>query len=79
MEKDADEWTGRAEINKKEIPGSKRSMYGYILIYSRLLPTAGHRRKRFASPRVKQRAAAEDKESNKAKAARTWLHVMLSD
>ena len=36
LEKDADEWTGRAEINKKEIPGSKRSMYGYILIYSRL-------------------------------------------
>ena len=30
------EWTGRAEINKKEIPGSKSSMYGYILTYSRL-------------------------------------------
>ena len=32
----AGEWTGRVEINKEEIPGSKRSMYGYILIYSRL-------------------------------------------
>ena len=31
----AGEWTGRVEI-KKEIPGSKRSMYGYILTYSRL-------------------------------------------
>ena len=28
--------TGRVEINKEEIPGSKRSMYGYILTYSRL-------------------------------------------
>ena len=34
--KNAGEWTGRAEISKKEIPGSKRSMYGYILTYSRL-------------------------------------------
>ena len=25
-----------AEISKEEIPGSKRSMYGYILTYSRL-------------------------------------------
>ena len=32
----AGEWTGRVEISKEEIPGSKRSMYGYILIYSRL-------------------------------------------
>ena len=24
------------EISKEEIPGSKRSMYGYILTYSRL-------------------------------------------
>ena len=32
----AGEWTGRVEISKKEIPGSKRSMYGYILTYSRL-------------------------------------------
>ena len=34
--KNAGEWTGRVEIGKKEIPGSKRSMYGYILTYSRL-------------------------------------------
>ena len=34
--KNAGEWTGRAEISKEEIPGSKRSMYGYILTYSRL-------------------------------------------
>ena len=30
------EWTGRGEISKEEIPSSKRSMYGYILTYSRL-------------------------------------------
>ena len=30
------EWTGREEISKEEIPGSKRSMYDYILTYSRL-------------------------------------------
>ena len=37
LEKNAGEWTGSVEISrKKEIPGSKRSMYGYILIYSRL-------------------------------------------
>ena len=30
--KSAGEWTGRVEISK-EIPGSKRSMYGYILTY----------------------------------------------
>ena len=29
--KNAGEWTGRLEISKEEIPGSKRSMYGYIL------------------------------------------------
>ena len=29
--KNAGEWTGRVEINEEEIPGSKRSMYGYIL------------------------------------------------
>ena len=29
--KNAGEWTGCVEISKKEIPGSKRSMYGYIL------------------------------------------------
>ena len=34
--KNADEWTERVEISKEEIPGSKRSMYGYILTYSRL-------------------------------------------
>ena len=35
LEKNAGEWTGRVGINKEEIPGSKRSMYGYILTYSR--------------------------------------------
>ena len=34
--KNAGEWTRRVEIRKEEIPGSKRSMYGYILTYSRL-------------------------------------------
>ena len=29
--KNAGEWTGRVEISKEEIPGSKRSMYGYIM------------------------------------------------
>ena len=33
--KNADEWTERVEISKEEIPGSMRSMYGYILTYSR--------------------------------------------
>ena len=28
--KNAGEWTGRVELSKEEIPGSKRSMYGYI-------------------------------------------------
>ena len=36
MEKNAGEWTRRVEISKEEIPGSKRSIYGYILTYSRL-------------------------------------------
>ena len=36
MGKKAGEWTASAEISKEEIPGSKRSMYGYILTYSRL-------------------------------------------
>ena len=36
FEKNAGKWTGRIEISKEEIPGSKRSMYGYILTYSRL-------------------------------------------
>ena len=34
--KNAGEWTGRIEIIKEEIPGSKRSMYGYILTYTSL-------------------------------------------
>ena len=34
--KNAGEWTGKVEIRQQEIPGSKRSMYGYILAYSRL-------------------------------------------
>ena len=34
--KNAGKWTGSVEISEKEIPGSKRSMYGYILTYSRL-------------------------------------------
>ena len=34
--KNAGEWTGSVEISKKEIPGKKRSMYDYILTYSRL-------------------------------------------
>ena len=29
--KNASEWTKRVEISKEEIPGSKHSMYGYIL------------------------------------------------
>ena len=29
--KNAGDWTVRVEISKEEIPGSKRSMYGYIL------------------------------------------------
>ena len=33
--KNAGEWTGRVEISKEEIPVSKRSIYGYILTYSR--------------------------------------------
>ena len=37
LEKNAGEWIGRVEISKIEIPGSKRSMYGYMLMtYSRL-------------------------------------------
>ena len=36
LEKNAGEWTGRVDISKEEIPGSKCSMYGYILTYSRL-------------------------------------------
>ena len=33
--KNAGEWTGRVEISRKEILGSKRCTYGYILTYSR--------------------------------------------
>ena len=33
--KNVGEWTGGVEIRTEEIPGSKRSMYGYILTYSR--------------------------------------------
>ena len=36
LEKNAGEWTERVEISEEEIPGSKRSMYGYILTYYRL-------------------------------------------
>ena len=36
LEKNASEWTGRVEISKEEIPGSKRSLYGCVLTYSRL-------------------------------------------
>ena len=34
--KNAGEWTGRAEKSEEEIPGSKRSIYGCKLTYSRL-------------------------------------------
>ena len=34
--KNAGKWTGRVETSKKKIPGSKLSMYGYKLTYSRL-------------------------------------------
>ena len=34
--KNAGEWTGRVEISKEKIPGSKRSTYGHILTYSKL-------------------------------------------
>ena len=36
LEKNAGEWTRRVETSKEEIPEGKRSMYGYILTYSRL-------------------------------------------
>ena len=32
--KNAGEWTGKVEISKEEIPGSKRSIYGYVFTYS---------------------------------------------
>ena len=34
--KNAGKWTERVEMSKEEIPSSTRSMYGYILTYSRL-------------------------------------------
>ena len=34
--KNADEWGRRVEISKEEIPGTKSSMYVYILTYCRL-------------------------------------------
>ena len=34
--KNAGECTERVDISKEEMPGSKHSMYGYILTYSRL-------------------------------------------
>ena len=34
--KNAGEWTGRVEISKEEIRGSKRSIHGNILTYYRL-------------------------------------------
>ena len=36
LEENVAEWIGRVEISKEEIPGSKRSKYGYILTNSRL-------------------------------------------
>ena len=36
LEKNAGEWTGRVEISKEELPGSKRSMHGHRLTHSRL-------------------------------------------
>ena len=36
LQRNAGELIGRVEISKEEIPGNKRSMYGYILTYSRL-------------------------------------------
>ena len=36
FEKNASEWTGRVEVRKEEIRGSKRNMYVYILTYYRL-------------------------------------------
>ena len=37
FEKNAGGWTGRVEISKEEIPGSKRSMHGNSLTYSSFL------------------------------------------
>ena len=35
-EKNEGEWTGKVETSKEEIPDSRRSMHGYVLIYSGL-------------------------------------------
>ena len=36
--KNVGEWIGRVEIRKDEIPGSRRSMYGYIQEYKDIYP-----------------------------------------
>ena len=36
LEKNAGEWTGRVEISREEIPGSRHSMHGYVRTCSRL-------------------------------------------
>ena len=36
LEKNEGEWTGKVEFSKEEIPGSRRSIHGCILTYSRL-------------------------------------------
>ena len=44
FEKNAGEWTGRLEMSKEEIPGSKCSMYGYIILtYSKVWACEGRR------------------------------------
>ena len=39
----ASEWTGRVELSKEEIPGSKHSMYGYVIYW----PTPGFKGRTF--------------------------------
>ena len=41
--KNASEWTGRVELSKEEIPGSKHSMYGYVIYW----PTPGFKGRTF--------------------------------
>ena len=42
--KNAGEWTGRIEMSKKEIPGSKRSMHGMKAQKKEMFPKySGHR------------------------------------
>ena len=36
FEKNEAEWTRKVEIKRKEIPGSRQGMHGYIPTYSRL-------------------------------------------